>query len=523
MKMGRISSTNDIKYTYDTYGQLIEEKNNALDKTTEYVYNGIGNIMSVTTRTGNSAGSTKTFGYDEAHPDRLASYNGKTITYNANGGVDSYDGWNYSWSKGKLSSISKTSNARALKPNLSPTKTYSFTYNALGQRVTSSYSNFWSNDSIVSVGTGEVVNYTKQYKYDHVGRLLEEIVNSDRYGMGSYSETLRYLYDDSSIVGVQYTNGANINDYYFLRNLQGDVIAIYDTNGAKVVSYSYDAYGNCTIDSSTTNYDLAHANPIRYRGYYYDEDSKLYYLNARYYSPEFRRFISPDDTAYLDPENVNGLNLYCYCNNDPVNYTDPSGHIDISTLILCGLALVGMGLTIGGVASDNNLMTAIGLTMVAVPALISGVGVLFSGATYLSIVGGVTAVTGLFTGAFATAEYQEAFTGNNWMLNAGMSEEWYNGLMLTTAALATTGTIATSVLTGIGNVSTPNQMMNSFNKHPNRWKTVKELVETGRGGNKGGISTYSNYINKWTGSKLGIHKIIRGGRFIHGPHFHPWI
>ena len=65
-------------------------------------------------------------------------------------------------------------------------------------------------------------------------------------------------------------------------------------------------------------------------------------------------------------------------------------------------------------------------------------------------------------------------------------------------------------------------MMNSFNNHPNRWKTVKELVEPGRGANKGGISTYSNYINKWTGSKLGIHKIIRGGRFIHGPHFHPW-
>ena len=281
--------------------------------------------MSVTTRTGNSAGSTKTFGYDEAHPDRLASYNGKTITYNANGGVDSYDGWNYSWSKGKLSSISKTSNARALKPNLSPTKTYSFTYNALGQRVTSSYSNFWSNDSIVSVGTGEVVNYTKQYKYDHVGRLLEEIVNSDRYGMGSYSETLRYLYDDSSIVGVQYTNGANTNAYYFLKNLQGDVIAIYDANGAKVVTYSYDAWGNCTIDSTTTDYDLAHANPIRYRGYYYDENTKLYYLNSRYYSPEFRRFISPDDTNYLVPKNVNGCNLYCYCGNDPILYIDPNG------------------------------------------------------------------------------------------------------------------------------------------------------------------------------------------------------
>ena len=169
-----------------------------------------------------------------------------------------------------------------------------------------------------------------------------------------------------------------------------------------------------------------------------------------------------------------------------------------------------MGLNIGGVASDNNVMTAIGLTMVAVPVLISGVGALFSGATYLSIIGGVTAGAG-------------AFTGNNWIIDAkGMIEELYNGLMLATAAIATAGTIATSVLTSVGNAATPNQMMNSFNKHPNRWKTVKELVELGRGANKAGISTYSNYIKKWTGSKMGIHKIIRGGRFIHGPHFHPW-
>ena len=102
--------------------------------------------------------------------------------------------------------------------------------------------------------------------------------------------------------------------------------------------YSYDAWGNCAIDSATTNYDLAHANPIRYRGYYYDEDTNLYYLNSRYYSPEWRRFISPDDTAYLDPESVNGLNLYCYCNNDPINFVDPSGHFwdtvfDVASLI----------------------------------------------------------------------------------------------------------------------------------------------------------------------------------------------
>lgn len=89
--------------------------------------------------------------------------------------------------------------------------------------------------------------------------------------------------------------------------------------------YSYDAFGNCSITNST-NTHLANYNPIRYRGYYFDDETGWYFLNARYYSPEWRRFISPDDTAYLDPETPNGLNLYCYCNNDPINYADPSGH-----------------------------------------------------------------------------------------------------------------------------------------------------------------------------------------------------
>ena len=150
-------------------------------------------------------------------------------------------------------------------------------------------------------------------------------------------------------------------------------------------------------------------------------------------------------------------------------YADPSGCFPVLACILGLTALVGMGLTIGGVASDNNLMTAIGLTMVAVPALISGVGALFSGATYLSIIGGVTAGAGAFTGLFASTEYQEAFTGNNWM-SSGLGEDWYNGLMLATAAIATARTIATGVLTSIGNDATPEQMINSISKNPNHGK-----------------------------------------------------
>ena len=130
---------------------------------------------------------------------------------------------------------------------------------------------------------------------------------------------------------------------YNRRNAQGDVIAIYDQYGSRKAEYAYDAFGNCTVIYSGLA-DLANNNPIRYRGYYYDKETNLYYLNARYYSPEWRRFISPDDTAYLDPETPNGLNLYAYCGNDPINYVDPSGHFAflIATTIIG--TLIGLGI-----------------------------------------------------------------------------------------------------------------------------------------------------------------------------------
>lgn len=155
-----------------------------------------------------------------------------------------------------------------------------------------------------------------------------------------------------------YTNNGTSTTYYFQRNIQGDVVAIYDTNGNKVTEYAYDAFGNCTI-LSTTNSTIAHANPFRYRGYYLDAETGFYYLNARYYSPEWRRFISPDDTAYLDPETPNGLNLYCYCGNDPVNYADPSGHepvaitVGFGLLLLYAVSLLSLTAIVAGSSNTN--------------------------------------------------------------------------------------------------------------------------------------------------------------------------
>ena len=142
---------------------------------------------------------------------------------------------------------------------------------------------------------------------------------------------------------------------------------------------------------------------------------------------------------------------------------DPTGELFFA-LLLGITALVGMGLTIGGVVTDNNTLTAIGLTLVAIPAIISGgmaIAAGIGGATFTGIVGGITVAAGLGTSLFATAEYQQAITGNNWMLDAGMSEGWYNGLMLTFASIATLGTFASSfcysfkikAITKIGKIS----------------------------------------------------------------------
>ena len=289
------------------------------------------------------------------------------------------------------------------------------------------------------------------------------------------------------------------------------MVGIYDTQGNLKVRYIYDAWGNCTIDSeATTDTALAKANPIRYRGYYYDTDIGLYYLNARYYSPQLRRFISPDDTAYLDPETVDGLNLYAYCCNDPVNYADPSGHsaflIAMSILAVAGLIATGIG-----VATDNNFITAIGLTAVAIPALITG-GIAISLLTPVGVgIGIATAVAGVGTGLFASAEYQESFAGNNWIMDAtGMSNGLYNTLLLSTAAIATLGTMFSSVayafrmntITKVGKITGSDYKGIKFTQQRNGG-IVHRSLEFHHGHAHKGYKLHWQ-LNKWskTGSKL---------------------
>ena len=156
-----------------------------------------------------------------------------------------------------------------------------------------------------------------------------------------------YLYDESgSPIGFRYrgsTYAENVWDTYFYeKNLQGDIVAVYSDAGVKLITYTYDAWGNFTVSPNESS--IAAKNPFTYRGYYYDRDLGLYYLNSRYYDANTCRFISPDDTEYLGANgDLNSYNLYAYCSNNPVMYTDPSGHFVVSALIgaIIAGALVG--------------------------------------------------------------------------------------------------------------------------------------------------------------------------------------
>ena len=280
-----------------------------------------------------TTGTTVSYSYNTANPDRLTRVGSNSIAYNSMGCIASYNSRNYHWERGKLAGYTRGSMSQ---PG-SPYENCTYTYNALGQRVSKTF----TYDPNPAVSNDASYTYTTTYTYDNSGRLIREYTTETHNINGASTREFIYLYDEVGMIGCVYTaGGASSSTYFYVRNLQGDVVGIYDSSGNKIAEYDYDAFGNCT-----TVYGLASSigkyNPIRYRGYYCDIETNWYFLNARYYAPELRRFISPDDTAYLDPESVNGLNLYCYCGNDPVNYADPSGHFPFFLLA----AFLAVGIT----------------------------------------------------------------------------------------------------------------------------------------------------------------------------------
>ena len=288
------------EYTYDELGQLLTETLNG-EAVNTTVYDGYGNIVS-------KNGIAYTYG-DPAWKDLLTAYNGQPITYDKQGNPTTYLGHTLAWEKGR---------------QLKSFDTNTYTYNANGIR------------------TSKTVNGVKHtYTLDGTKILCEA------WG----SNTLVPLYDnEEGICGIIY----NDEPFYFQKNLQSDIIGIVDKNAHTVARYSYDAWGACTDVADASECSVAAVNPFRYRGYYFDVETGLYYVSSRYYDPEIGRWTSPETNVYegVFDENAGliGYNVYAYCANNPVNNIDSTGEFLISTAILIG---IGIGAAIGGVVGGT--------------------------------------------------------------------------------------------------------------------------------------------------------------------------
>ena len=158
----------------------------------------------------------------------------------------------------------------------------------------------------------------------------------------SNNQRIYYTYDvDGSLISFKY----NSNEYFYIRNLQGDIIKIIDINGNVLVTYSYDAFGNTLNTTDTSGISLSIINPYRYRGYRYDLETGFYYLQSRYYNPQIGRFISLDSINYLNPMSNSGENLYTYTANNPVNLIGPDGNFAISALLISVVIGIAVGIT----------------------------------------------------------------------------------------------------------------------------------------------------------------------------------
>ena len=216
-----------------------------------------------------------------------------------------------------------------------------------------------------------------------------EILGEYRYGAGT--KKLLYQFDaNGRRIGFTY----NGTQYYYRYNLQGDVIAIVDRNADTVAKYTYDAWGkvlsvtNAAGVVQTSSGFIGNINPIRYRGYYYDTDLGLYYLQSRYYDPEIGRFVN-GDAALGQVGNVQSTNMFAYCFNDPVNMFDPIGGwpswsqvfaeiaiaaaavaVVAAVVATCGAAAPALAVAGGGIAGGISAGAAAAAASVATGAMV---------------------------------------------------------------------------------------------------------------------------------------------------------
>ena len=312
------------EYTYDAQGQLATEKNGS-GTTFGYAYDTAGNIRSIT----KDGTVTKSFGYTNASwPDLLTS-----VTANGTTKDVLYEG------QSQTSDLPSSGNPITYYNG----KDYAFTWTK-GRQLAK------------AVVDGKTVEYT----YDMSGVRTSKTVNGTTYNYTTLSgkvmrqqwdgKTLEFVYDDGNQpFAMIYNDGSTSTLYYYVLNAQGDVIALLNSAGVLVASYNYGAWGNYSVHGAdgkktTDPTFIGHINPLRYRSYYYDRETRLYYLQSRYYDFANCRFINADTFATTDANGFLSANMFAYCENNPIMRVDADGEI---WNVIAG-AVIGAGLEVLG-------------------------------------------------------------------------------------------------------------------------------------------------------------------------------
>ena len=285
------STTTRAIYGYDQQGQLTSATVGGTRYT--YTYDTAGNIQS------KKVGSTTTnYTYgNSAWRDLLTAYGGNTITYSGGNPTKYYDGSTFTWTQGRRLATAKVGSTNI-----------SYTYDMAGVR------------------SSKTVGSTK-YNFTTLSGLVIRQTGGGK--------TIDFVYDENNQpLAMKYNNTL----YYYVLNAQGDVVRIVNSSRSVVASYTYDPWGKIISSSGT----LADINPLRYRGYYYDSETGFYYLQSRYYDPEIGRFINADSYASTDATGLLSTNMFAYCENDPVNKSDPTGEVAPILIAMAGGAMVGL-------------------------------------------------------------------------------------------------------------------------------------------------------------------------------------
>ena len=365
------------EYTYDAQGQLVSEKNSS--KTTFlYAYDTAGNIRSIT----KGGAVTKSFGYtNPSWPDLLTSVTSGSTTREIQ-----YEGQTRS-DDGVVSGDPISGNPITYYNG----KEYTFT---------------WTKGRQLASATVDGKNVT--YTYDMSGVRTSKTVNGTTYNYTTLSgkvmrqqwgsKSLEFVYDDGNQpFAMIYNDGSTTTLYYYVLNAQGDVIALLNSAGSLVASYNYGAWGNYSVHGAdgkkTTDATfIGHINPLRYRGYYYDRETRLYYLQSRYYDFANCRFINADTFATTDANGFLSANMFAYCENNPVGNSDPNGEF-LNTFI--GAAT---GAALGAVLA---LVTGENVKAAAISGAISGAVSGFAADVIIATGGSALVVAGVYGAAGA--------------------------------------------------------------------------------------------------------------------------